>query len=50
MSGTDALTKDNLKEAVCEAIDRQGNEIKGLRVIGFQPADKSAATLDLVLR
>ena len=29
--------------------DRQGNEIKGLRVIGFQPADKFAATLDLVL-
>ena len=30
--------------------DRQGNEIKGLRVIGFQPADRFAATLDLVLR
>jgi thiol:disulfide interchange protein DsbD len=30
--------------------DRQGNEIKGLRVIGFQPADKFAATLDLALR
>ena len=30
--------------------DRQGNEIKGLRVIGFQSADKFAATLDLVLR
>ncbi len=29
--------------------DRQGNEIKGLRAIGFQPADKFAATLDLVL-
>jgi len=29
--------------------DRQGNEIKGLRVIGFQPADKFAAILDLVL-
>ena len=29
--------------------DRQGNEIKGLRVIGFQSADKFAATLDLVL-
>lgn len=29
--------------------DRQGNEIKGLRVIGFQGADKFAATLDLVL-
>ena len=29
--------------------DRQGNEIKGLRVIGFQPADKFAATLDLAL-
>ncbi|MEK7230925.1 MAG: protein-disulfide reductase DsbD [Pseudomonadota bacterium] len=29
--------------------DRQGNEIKGLRVIGFQNADKFAATLDLVL-
>ena len=30
--------------------DRQGNEIKGLRVIGFQSADKFSATLDLVLR
>ena len=30
--------------------DRQGNEIKGLRVIGFQSADKFAATLDVVLR
>ena len=30
--------------------DRQGNEIKGMRVIGFQPAEKFAATLDLVLR
>ena len=30
--------------------DRAGREIKGLRVIGFQPADKFAATLDLVLR
>jgi len=30
--------------------DRQGNEIKGLRVIGFQSADKFATTLDLVLR
>jgi thioredoxin:protein disulfide reductase len=30
--------------------DRQGNEIKGLRVIGFQAADKFAATLDLALR
>ncbi|MBI4192496.1 MAG: thioredoxin fold domain-containing protein [Betaproteobacteria bacterium] len=30
--------------------DRQGNEIKSLRVIGFQPADKFAATLDLVLQ
>jgi len=29
--------------------DRPGNEIKGLRVIGFQPADQFAATLDLVL-
>jgi len=29
--------------------DRQGKEIKGLRVIGFQPANKFAATLDLVL-
>ena len=29
--------------------DRQGNEVKGVRVIGFQPADKFAATLDLVL-
>ena len=30
--------------------DRAGAEIKGLRVIGFQSADKFAATLDLVLR
>lgn len=30
--------------------DRQGNEIKGLRVIGFQPPAKFAATLDLVLQ
>ena len=30
--------------------DRQGNEIKGLRVVGFQPADKFAATLDLALQ
>ena len=30
--------------------DRQGNEIKGLRVIGFQAADKFAATLDLALQ
>jgi len=30
--------------------DRQGNEIKGLRVIGFQSAHKFAATLDVVLR
>jgi len=29
--------------------DRQGNEIKGLRVVGFQNAAKFAATLDLVL-
>ena len=29
--------------------DRQGNEIKGLRVIGFQNAARFAATLDLVL-
>lgn len=30
--------------------DRQGNEINGLRVVGFQPADKFAAILDLALR
>jgi thiol:disulfide interchange protein DsbD len=30
--------------------DRQGNEIKGLRVIGFQPADKFAALLDQILQ
>ena len=30
--------------------DRTGKEIKGLRVVGYQPADKFAATLDLVLR
>ena len=29
--------------------DRGGKEIGGLRVVGFQPADKFAATLDLVL-
>ncbi len=29
--------------------DREGNEIKGLRVIGFQSAAKFAPTLDLVL-
>ncbi len=29
--------------------DRNGDEIKGLRAIGFQPADKFAAMLDLVL-
>jgi thiol:disulfide interchange protein DsbD len=30
--------------------DRQGNEIAGLRVIGFQRADKFAAILDLALK
>ena len=30
--------------------DRQGNLINDLRVVGFQPADKFAATLDLALR
>jgi thiol:disulfide interchange protein DsbD len=30
--------------------DRQGHEITGLRVIGFQPADKFAAILDLALK
>ena len=30
--------------------DRRGEEIKGLRVVGFQPADRFAATLDSVLR
>ncbi len=30
--------------------DRQGSEIKGLRLIGFQSAEKFAATLDRVLR
>ena len=30
--------------------DRRGKEISGVRVIGFQPADKFVATLDLVLR
>ena len=30
--------------------DRRGGEIKGLRVVGFQPADSFAATLDSVLR
>ena len=28
--------------------DRQGKEINGLRVIGFQNAEKFAATLDLI--
>jgi thiol:disulfide interchange protein DsbD len=30
--------------------DRHGEEVKGLRVVGFQPADRFAATLDTVLR
>ena len=30
--------------------DREGREIKGLRVIGFQPAERFAATLDRVRR
>ena len=30
--------------------DRHGNEINGLRVIGFQEAGKFSATLDLILR
>ena len=30
--------------------DRQGKEINGLRVVGFQPADKFAAILDLARR
>jgi thioredoxin:protein disulfide reductase len=30
--------------------DRRGSEINGLRVVGFQPADKFAATLDLALQ
>ncbi len=30
--------------------DRKGGEIKGLRVVGFQNAEKFAATLDLVLK
>ena len=30
--------------------NRQGNEINGLRVVGFQPADKFSAILDLALR
>ena len=30
--------------------DRQGIQIQGLRVVGFQPADKFAAILDLALR
>jgi thiol:disulfide interchange protein DsbD len=30
--------------------DRQGKEINGLRVVGFQPAGKFAATLDLALQ
>jgi len=30
--------------------DRRGEEVKGLRVVGFQPAERFAATLDTVLR
>jgi len=30
--------------------DRRGEEVKGLRVVGFQAADRFAATLDTVLR
>jgi len=30
--------------------DAKGREIEGLRVIGFQPADRFAAVLDAVLR
>ena len=30
--------------------DRRGEEIKGLRVVGFQPPERFAATLDTVLR
>jgi thiol:disulfide interchange protein DsbD len=30
--------------------DRRGEEVKGLRVVGFQPADRFAAVLDSVLR
>ena len=30
--------------------DLRGNEVKGLRVVGFQAADRFAATLDTVLR
>jgi thiol:disulfide interchange protein DsbD len=30
--------------------DRQGKQLNDLRVVGFQPADKFAATLDLALR
>jgi len=30
--------------------DREGNELKGIRVIGFQPAGRFGSTLDAVLR
>ena len=30
--------------------DRRGEEVKGLRVVGFQPAERFVATLDTVLR
>jgi thiol:disulfide interchange protein DsbD len=30
--------------------DREGKQLNDLRVVGFQPADKFAATLDLALR
>jgi thiol:disulfide interchange protein DsbD len=30
--------------------DRRGEEVKGVRVVGFQPAERFAATLDTILR
>jgi len=53
MSGNDALTRDQLKQAVCEAIDRHGNEIieLGERILhhpetGFNEAKTSALVAD----
>lgn len=49
MNGKDELTKEELKQAVCEAIDRHGNEIieLGERILhhpetGFNEAKTSA--------
>src|SRR5215204_3487717 len=53
MAGNDARTKDELKRAVCEAIDRHGNEIieLGERILhhpetGFNETKTAAAVAD----